>query len=726
MRRLGVIAAALASLMLSQLPSSAFAQCASPPTLIDSVTPPPGTSPGDYVASFLAVGDAYYTDVAPTLEGIPPELDCAHWIETRHADSAATDAVFLEFTVLEDVEVYVLYDSRVALQADRSPPDWLTSAFTLTNLMVDVDASAVGPLDSDQEFVAYRKIFAAGTVSLGANGATGADFVGADGTENAQYVVAVTRPAPPLPSPSCAVSPVLIGTIAPPPGRTSPPDYVAASLAAGSEYYTDRGPTHTLTELGPDVFCADWLKTRNDDKARQDASLPTLDVSQDAVVYIAYDARIALQGECVPDWITTDYTYTHRYVDIAEPDADQEFVLYTRSVGPGTVVLGGNRASPCPADSFSNYVVAVVPDTDADGVADTIDNCVNDPNPEQQDSDVDGLGDPCDPCTLLDDPGQDTWDPVGPPPEFDVCLLAVENGLTFRGLQARDDHVFVMDLTNFPLRPQLAFETTNPDGTPTTPGDVSSPKVEDCDTDPLEPTRWDVGSPDNNFLQGPNDDPEIWKGYSSADSRDGTRCIVKIAAKPASAVPYDLALSVEATTPNADPRDTAATSFTAASEDFDTEGTNHRWIYRGTAGLGECLPLPLTAALENPGETNEGPAEATYAQETVPAQNDVFDCCTFTFDSVDGVRAIPAAEEFPIGTPVVPLDDTDGDFYPDLCDLCPNDQDLQIDTDEDGIGDVCDPFPMPEPGRGPLLAAGILTLLVLARLRQRRSRLGVT
>ena len=37
------------------------------------------------------------------------------------------------------------------------------------------------------------------------------------------------------------------------------------------------------------------------------------------------------------------------------------------------------------------------PDADDDGVFDTVDNCVNEPNPDQADNDGDGLGDVCDP-----------------------------------------------------------------------------------------------------------------------------------------------------------------------------------------------------------------------------------------------------------------------------------------------------------------------------------------
>ena len=52
---------------------------------------------------------------------------------------------------------------------------------------------------------------------------------------------------------------------------------------------------------------------------------------------------------------------------------------------------------------------------------------------------------------------------------------------------------------------------------------------------------------------------------------------------------------------------------------------------------------------------------------------------------------------------------------PDNCPGVPNDD--QLDTDTDGLGDVCDPTPLPEPGQVLSLAVG---LLGLSRLNRRR------
>ncbi|MBR9701204.1 hypothetical protein GOV11_05050 [Candidatus Woesearchaeota archaeon] len=48
-------------------------------------------------------------------------------------------------------------------------------------------------------------------------------------------------------------------------------------------------------------------------------------------------------------------------------------------------------------DTDDDFPTLQSPDTDSDGIADDCDNCINLPNPSQQDSDGDGVGDICDP-----------------------------------------------------------------------------------------------------------------------------------------------------------------------------------------------------------------------------------------------------------------------------------------------------------------------------------------
>jgi hypothetical protein len=51
-----------------------------------------------------------------------------------------------------------------------------------------------------------------------------------------------------------------------------------------------------------------------------------------------------------------------------------------------------------PVNGADGAVIVVSPvDTDGDGIADGLDNCPLDPNPNQADVDADGFGDACDP-----------------------------------------------------------------------------------------------------------------------------------------------------------------------------------------------------------------------------------------------------------------------------------------------------------------------------------------
>jgi YVTN family beta-propeller protein len=66
--------------------------------------------------------------------------------------------------------------------------------------------------------------------------------------------------------------------------------------------------------------------------------------------------------------------------------------------------------------------------------------------------------------------------------------------------------------------------------------------------------------------------------------------------------------------------------------------------------------------------------------------------------------------------------DRDLDTVLDGLDNCPGDVNLdQTDTDADGLGDPCDPTPVPEPALAAGLAAGVLGLLAFPRARVRRS-----
>ncbi len=60
-------------------------------------------------------------------------------------------------------------------------------------------------------------------------------------------------------------------------------------------------------------------------------------------------------------------------------------------------------------------------DQDADGILDSQDNCMQDPNPDQADQDSDGIGDVCDTCPAFADPSQTDSDSDGVGDLCDNC-----------------------------------------------------------------------------------------------------------------------------------------------------------------------------------------------------------------------------------------------------------------------------------------------------------------
>lgn len=89
--------------------------------------------------------------------------------------------------------------------------------------------------------------------------------------------------------------------------------------------------------------------------------------------------------------------------------------------GAGAAAPMRGDGCPCPGDADCNGIVnfaditevltnwnfSCAPDSDGDGVPDSIDNCPLDANPSQEDADADGMGDACDPVEIDDD--MDGW-----------------------------------------------------------------------------------------------------------------------------------------------------------------------------------------------------------------------------------------------------------------------------------------------------------------------------
>jgi hypothetical protein len=78
--------------------------------------------------------------------------------------------------------------------------------------------------------------------------------------------------------------------------------------------------------------------------------------------------------------------------------------------------FGGRRGIPTPADTACPRVV----DLDTDGVGDVHDNCMDSPNPGQEDGDHDGIGDVCDPA-----PASSAIVPDGKPVRASISITSL-------------------------------------------------------------------------------------------------------------------------------------------------------------------------------------------------------------------------------------------------------------------------------------------------------------
>ena len=131
--------------------------------------------------------------------------------------------------------------------------------------------------------------------------------------------------------------------------------YVTANLKGGDFYYIDRTTPgqHVLVDIPTAYECSQWIKTANDDKTVSNTNLLTFTLGQAASVFVGWDTRSA----STPSWLLNGFTETGEIVDIADPDATQEFRLLRRDFAAGTVVMGG----PLPSSAGSMYSVFARP-----------------------------------------------------------------------------------------------------------------------------------------------------------------------------------------------------------------------------------------------------------------------------------------------------------------------------------------------------------------------------
>jgi hypothetical protein len=154
-------------------------------------------------------------------------------------------------------------------------------------------------------------------------------------------------------------------------------DYDFDILASDALVYIDRG--YRFIDVPSEYSDLDYIMTANDDKWLTDEAFLSFDVTEDVIIYVAYDSR----ASSVPNWLSS-WTDTGR--TIFTTDAPRR--IYEKEFTQGTVILGANYASGV-SGSGSKYSVIIarqgeppwplLGDLDGNGQVDVLDLqlCVN-------------------------------------------------------------------------------------------------------------------------------------------------------------------------------------------------------------------------------------------------------------------------------------------------------------------------------------------------------------
>jgi hypothetical protein len=130
----------------------------------------------------------------------------------------------------------------------------------------------------------------------------------------------------------------------------SPSTYQVASLHAGETYYIDS--PHTITAMPAELADLVAVKTANADKHSRKAESLTLTITQDATLYVAYDA----QATRLPTWLTTSYTQTGLTINTT----NGHMAVWRKEAPAGTIALPGN-AYQGSRRAHANYFVLLAP-----------------------------------------------------------------------------------------------------------------------------------------------------------------------------------------------------------------------------------------------------------------------------------------------------------------------------------------------------------------------------
>ncbi|MBN2384720.1 FG-GAP repeat protein [bacterium] len=331
----------------------------------------------------------------------------------------------------------------------------------------------------------------------------------------------------------------------------------------------------------------------------------------------------------------------------------------------------------------------VTTDSDSDDVVDPLDNCVDTPNPGQENSDTDGFGDACDNCILVANPDQANNDQDSFGNACDNCPdLDNEDQLESDGDGLGDD----CDPCPYDPDNDIDNDTVcgDIDNCPTTP----NPDQENADTD-------SHGDLCDNCPTVDNEDQLESDGDGLGDACD--------------ICPYDPDNDIDNDTICGDV-DNCPTVFNAGQKNSDTDShgdacdncpfaDNEDQADSDTDGLGDacdncpndpdndsdadgyCADADNCPTVYNPWQMNNDTDSHGNACDNCPdldnedqlnSDEDIYG------DVCDNCPLISNPEQL----------DVDGDTVGNLCDNCPKSANTdQLDSDLDGLGNVCDICP---------------------------------
>ena len=221
---------------------------------------------------------------------------------------------------------------------------------------------------------------------------------------------------------------------------------------------------------------------------------------------------------------------------------------------------------------------------------------------------------------------------------------------------------FSIDLGSLPARPEISFSIS-----PAAADAKANLEFADCqllDGTPQAPL-YPFGGDRMVFR-------DLLVAYPDLALRQGVVCDFDFAGASGASGLYQLAIEGETRTPVPQNNfqgaiitpdklvECATSACDLFSNDYDTEGSNFRWVFDGTEGIGRCTL-----------SQSDITGHALYGYEQSAAGVGPWDCCTWRFDGVDGVTSTIGQLVFE-NQGVAPPPDGDSDQILDPCDNCPS------------------------------------------------------